>query len=50
MHTNRAPTQRQLRWYGTPYKPSQEQSRKDIDEYLRWRGIIRDEPTFDDGA
>ena len=33
------PTERQRRWYGTPYTPSPEQARQDIEDFLRWRGI-----------
>lgn len=37
------PTPRQLAWYYPPYKPSPEQARKDVDNYLRWRGIVSED-------
>jgi hypothetical protein len=49
MTANDEPTQRQLRWYYPPYKPSREEARKDIEDYFRRCGIIRDEPSSDDG-
>jgi hypothetical protein len=50
MTTNPTLTKRQMRWYGTPYKPSREQTRKDIEDYLRWLGIIPEEPSCNDGT
>jgi hypothetical protein len=43
MAVSQPPTQRQMRWYYPPYNPTPEEARKDVEAYLRWRGI---EPPF----
>ena len=50
MTTNPPPTKRQMRWYSPPYKPSRDQARKDVEDYLRRRGMMPAERSCDDGA